>query len=203
MAEHGRTDRPAAGTGGTSERRLTWRGIVIAVTLVAGWMLPSSVSGAQTNGAQTRVCTQLQRVQERLANHPAARQALAARIQRLRCVGPTTTTVGQGTTTTTTHIDCPLPGGGVGPCPTTTVVPPGPTTVPPGSTSTVPTTLPPGASTTTTVGPGSGNTTSTVAPPTSAPGGPTTTGPPTTLGPCPTTTTGPGGTLPTTIPCLP
>ncbi len=178
--------------------RLTWGAVVVGLALVAGWMLPSSVSGAQTNGGggQSRVCAQLQRVQQRLADHPAARRALTSRLQRFGCStsGPTTTTIAQGTTTTTFHLDCPLPGGGVGPCPTTTVVPPGPTTVPPGSTSTAPTTI------------GLGPTTTTIGPPpttTATPGGPVTTGPTTTLGPCATTTTGPGGIPPTTIPCLP
>ncbi len=186
MHEHGRGGGSAAGTGGLRGRRLPWRGVVIALALVAGWMLPSSVSGAQANGrdARSRVCSRLESLQARVADHPSARQALASRLQRFGCTtsGPTTTSV-------------------PGPFPTTTVVP---GTFPP--TTAVTTTLPPGATTTTV--PVGGTTSSVFVPTTAPPGAPTTLSPSTSLVPppslpqCSSTTTATGPVV-TTVPCVP
>ncbi|MFN2504859.1 MAG: hypothetical protein ABR540_11660 [Acidimicrobiales bacterium] len=135
--------------------------------------------------ARARICDRLRRAQSTFGDNPAARQALAAVLARFGCTGTppaVTTTSLPGNTTTTSHFDCPLPGGGVGPCPTTTTflstTTSGPTTT---------TTLPPGASTT-------------VAPSTTVPRCPTsTTSTSSTTGTGPTTSTLP----PTTIACVP
>ena len=190
------SDRSAAGTKGVRRRRAPWRGMVVALALALGWLLPSSVGTAQTGGAQPRVCRSLQAALERVGDRGSAAQALTARLQRFGCAtsGPTTTAA--GATTTSVHQDCPLPGGGVGPCPTSTTIvvvdcigpdgqfiPCPSTTVGPGTTS-PPSTIP-GGSTTTTVGPPPGTPTTVV----------------TTPGPCSSTSTTPGQV--TTIPCVP
>lgn len=161
-----------------SARRLRWRGALVVLALTTGWLLPSAAGSAQTNDAQSRLCSRLQAALTRVGDRGSAGQALVARLQRFGCAttGPTTT-VGA----------CPLPGGGVGPCPTTTgapgtSVPGGPTTTGSPSTTFVPTT-------------------STLVPPTTSPGGSTTIAPSTTLLPCSPTTT--GQFPPTTVPCVP
>jgi hypothetical protein len=194
MNERG-SDSSAAGAEGVRKLRLPWRGVVVALAMVMGWMLPSSVSAAQATGAQSRACRQLQAALNRVGDRGSARQALVSRLQRLGCTtsGPTTTAA-PAMTTTTSHFDCPLPGGGVGPCPTSTTMFPG---------STVPGSTVPGGSTTTSFFPGTLAPTSVPPPPTSDPTGPTTSS---TLPPCPTTTTianAPTTFPPTTVPCAP
>jgi hypothetical protein len=178
-------------TEGVRTRRLPRSAFLVGVTLMMGWLLLSSSSSAQTNGAHTRTCNRLQAALERAGQRGSAAQGAASRLQRLGCVttGPTTT-VAPGSPTTTVPV-CPLPGGGFGPCPTTTL-PGGPaTTVSPG------TTVPGGPATT--VSPGTTFVPSTTVVPTTsttAPGGSTTS---TTLPRCsPVTTTGV-----TTVPCVP
>ncbi len=176
-----RSDSSVAGSEGVRRRQVPWRGALVVLALVTGWMLPASVGSAQISGAQ-RACSQLQAALERVGDRGSARQALVSRLQRLGCptTGPTTTFFSP----TTTVAVCPLPGGGFGPCPTTTTGSPG-TTVPGGPTTT-------GSPGTTFV-----PTTSTLVPP----GGPTTVPVSTTLLPCSPTTT---GQFPvTTIPCAP
>ncbi|HYX45132.1 MAG TPA: hypothetical protein VE760_08835 [Acidimicrobiales bacterium] len=181
----------AAGTGGFRRRGVPWRAFLVGLALVLGWSLPSSVGAAQTPGAQTRACSRLQAALARVGNRGSAAQALTSRLQRLGCTttgptstfGPTSTTV-QATTTSVVVVDCPLPGGGVGPCPSTTVA----------SSSTVP-----GATTSSVPG---GATTSSIFAPTTVVGGPTTSFlPPPSSVPCSTTTS--AGPAITTIPCLP
>jgi hypothetical protein len=166
----------------TRSRQLPWRAALVALALVGGWLLPPSAGTAQTGGsAQPRVCRSLQAALDRVGGRRsgAAAQAIAARLQRLGCAttGPTSTVGSTPTTiaatTTSVHQDCQLPGGGVGPCPSTTVG-----TGNPGTTTTIP------------------------FPPTSLPGGGSTVpSPSTTLPPCTTTTT--GQAIPTTVPCVP
>lgn len=176
----------AAGTEGVRRRPRPWRAFLVGLALVLGWWLPSSVGSAQTNGAQARACSRLQEALTRVGDRGSARQAVTSRLQRLGCAttgptttfGPTTTAVFPDSTTTSVHQDCVLPGGGIGPCPTTTTVAPG-------------TTLP------------GGPTTTTLVPPTTLPSGPTTVAPTTTLAPCLSTTTSSTIFAPTTVPCAP
>ena len=126
MAMHGSGSDEQV-TGRPSPRR--WR-VLLLVGLGAGlWASPSitGVSGAAHVGAdaQARICSELAGAQARFGDHQSVDQALAARMQRYGCAGSqpsSTVTTLPGTTTTTFHLDCPLPGGGVGPCPTTTVL---------------------------------------------------------------------------------
>ncbi len=170
------SDRSAAGTKGIRRRRSPWRAMVVVLALALGWFLPSSVGSAQTTGAQTRACSQLRAALARVGSNGSAARALTARLQRFGCAtnGPTTTFALPGSTTTSVHQDCVLPGGGIGPCPSTTVQSGNP----------------------------GGTTTSILFPPTSVPSGPTTVPPSTTLPPCSPTTTS-QGQIPTTIPCAP
>ena len=107
----------------------------------------SPVSGAH----QARICEALRSVDAAFAGNDLVRQALAPWLASFACgpSQPNTTSPGS-TTTTTSHFDCPLPGGGVGPCPTTTFTTFPVPTLPPGATTIVtPTTiLPPCPSTT-------------------------------------------------------
>lgn len=99
---------------------------------------------------QARICQALLVVRADFGANDFVRQALAPFLARFGCT-PTTTTIASNTTTST-HLDCQLPGGGIGPCPTTTVVTIPPTTFPPGTfpTSSTTSTIPPCPSTTTT-----------------------------------------------------
>ncbi len=185
-----------------SGRRLPCRGVLVVLAMATGWSLPSAAGSAQADDAQTRACNRLQAALTRVGDRGAAANAIAARLQRFGCttstLGPTTTFIA-GTTTTVVHQDCPLPGGGVGPCPTTSVVGPG-TTVGPVTTVGPGTTVGTGGTTSTV---GLGATTTTVGPETTAPGdGTTVPSPSTTLPRCSTTTTS-SGQVPTTIPCAP
>jgi hypothetical protein len=183
----------AAGGDGARGRGLPWRGGLVILALTMGWLLPSSVGSAQTSDSD--LCSRLQAAQTRVGDRGLTSDAISSRLERYGCttstLGPTTTFVA-GSTTTSIHEDCVLPGGGIGPCPTTTIVGP-PTTVGPGTTIGPGTTLPGGGATTTTVGPG-----------TTFPGGGTTVpSPSTTLPPCPITTTSSTSIPTTTIPCAP
>ena len=120
-----RTSWSAADSHDPRRRRRPWRGVLVALALAGGWLLPSSVGDAQTNGtAQSRVCSRLQAAVARVGDQGSARQALTARLQRFGCLptGPTTTAT-PGTVTPTTFT------------PTSLAPPPGvPTTVPGGTT---------------------------------------------------------------------
>ena len=169
------TSRNSGEAEGSRRPRLPWRGALIVLAVLAGWSITPSVDAAQSNSArgrdgaasladdaQSRVCRRLQNALATLGDRESTRQALSSRLELFGCTGPqptVTVTTLPATTTTSIHFDCPLPGGGVGPCPTTTTVPStttsGPTTTTttrPGATTTLPppTTLPPCPSTTTT-----------------------------------------------------
>lgn len=166
MDERG-SDSSAAGNREVGRSRLPWRAALVVVAMTAGWFLPTSVGTAQTNGAQTRACSRLEAALARVGSHGSAGQALAARLERLGCAatGSTTSSSSPGSSTTSIHVDCTVPGGGLGPCPTTTTLF--------GTTSTAPTTLPGGPTTvpqTTTLPPCPTTTTSsTLFPPTTVP----------------------------------
>lgn len=140
----------------TGRSKSAWRALAVALALLAGWMLPASASGAQPGaGARARACNQLQAALRRIGNRQAPRQALLSAMNRLGCNGsPTTTAVPATTTTSTLFVDCPLPGGGVGPCPTSTITTVSPPTTQPGDTTTTgpSTTLVPCTTTTTSQG---------------------------------------------------
>ena len=152
-------DSSAAGTERVRRFQLPWRGVVVLLAMIMGWMLPSSIGSAQTSGAQTRACSRLQAALARVGDRGAAAQALSSRLQRLGCTtsgptstsssGPTstlvTTTTGApgtsvpgGSTTSSVFAGTTVPGGS-----TTTTVPggttvPGPTTSIPSPSTTVP-----------------------------------------------------------------
>ena len=116
-----------------------WR-VLLLIGFGAAWSASPSVTGVSgaahvTPDAQARICSELASAQSRFGHHQSVDEAVAARMRRYGCPGSqpsSTITTLPGTTTTTFHLDCPLPGGGVGPCPTTTtstIVFPG-TTVP-------------------------------------------------------------------------
>ncbi len=138
----------------TSRSKSVWRGVAVTLALLAGWMLPESASEAQAGSqARARACRQLQAALNRVGNRQAPRQALISAMNRLGCNGSaaTTTSVPATTTTSIVVVDCPLPGGGVGPCPTSTITTVSPPTTQPGDTTTTgpSTTLPPCSTTTT------------------------------------------------------
>lgn len=122
----------------------------ILLSLRPGPAAGTGVSAFLPPEVQARVCNQLRAYQAAFAAFPSAAQALETALARYGCTGSGgTTTTFPGTTSTTFHEDCQLPGGGIGPCPTTTTsIPNGPSTSGPGTTGVPPTTLPPCTSTT-------------------------------------------------------
>lgn len=152
------TATPAGGR----RRRGLIRRITVLVALAAAVIQvqqsPAPAQLAPVGGAQqARICEVLRRLDAAFAGNGFVRQALGPLLTSFGC-GPAqpNTTSPASTTTTTTHVDCPLPGGGVGPCPTTTfttfpipTLPPGVTTIappttilPPCPSTTVPTSMP-------------------------------------------------------------
>jgi hypothetical protein len=165
---------------------LLWAAGPLAGSGGAQLTVPSSFAAE----IQARVCGSLRSLDTAFSAYEPVRQTLASLLVRFGCTiqvppGSTTTTTGGSTTTTsstvptstvpsstttTFHLDCPLPGGGVGPCPTTS------TSSFPFPTFTVPTITVPNPNTTI-----PGSTTTTVHFDCPLPGGG--------VGPCPTTTT--------------
>lgn len=137
--------------GERSRRRAMRRRVAVVAATVAVVLQLQSPAPAQVPAAYlARVCAALQGVQVAFPGSDVVRQALAPLLARFACGPAVSTTAAPGTTTTSVHLDCPLPGGGVGPCPTTTLTTLAPTTLPPGATTVPPpsTTLPPCPSTT-------------------------------------------------------
>jgi hypothetical protein len=192
---------------GRRRRPRARRGVVLLVGIAAA---VSQLQGAQAQtfpppvSFQAAICQVLLNVQASFGTNPFFGQALAPFVAAFGCTGPATTI--PPLTTTSIHLDCPLPGGGIGPCPSTTIVlppPPFPTTTflppfppttfppPPFPTTSFPppfptTSFPPGTFVPTTFPPGS-STSSTIS----------------TLPPCPSTTTTSPSIPSTTIPCQP
>ena len=137
----------------TGRRRQLRRSAVLLISAAAALTqvhaTQAQVPPVTSSIFQARICQALLVARAEFGANDFVRQALAPFLARFGCT-PTTTI--PSSTTTSTHLDCPLPGGGIGPCPTTTVVTISPTTLPPATfpTSSTSSTLPPCPSTTTT-----------------------------------------------------
>src|SRR5688500_8734119 len=104
------------------------RGVVLLVGIAAA---VSQLQGARAQtfpvpgqNFQAAICQVLLGVQASVGTNPFIGPALASFLTAFGCTGPITTF--PFPTSTSTHLDCPLPGGGIGPCPSTTVVLPPP-----------------------------------------------------------------------------